>query len=526
MYEKVKKFAAGHGLQILALVAITLAYNFGIVTPDIAMAGALLGTVTIESLRERLVELHEISNGIQAKADAEKRDLNADEQKELDAVMNEFDQVEADIKRRERIQAQETRLGQGEGRRSEPNPIANRDGGPSSGASGQGGQPAARSASHGGAAAPIEHRSGDNGLRNTNLRTHGDRARWGFRDMGEFAMSVRNAVINPGNMDQRLIQNAALSTYGAEGTGADGGFAVPPEWRSEIMRMVSGEDSLLSRTDQQTVSGNTITYPVDETTAHQTTGGILTYWDSEAQAMTQSKPSLKDLTIKLHRLTALVPVTEELLEDSPAMAGYVVSKAGEKLAFKVNDAIVNGTGVGQPLGILNAPCTVQVSKISSQVADTVHAKNVVAMMARMPAESFKRSIWLVNQDVIPQIMQLGFPVTDGTTTNVGAGALYMGPGQMANQGAYGTLLGRPIVVTEACPTVGDAGDIILADLTKYLTIVKGAMKSDTSIHLWFDQNTTAFRFVMRLNGQPWLSAAIARKSGSNTLSHFVKLEAR
>ncbi len=148
------------------------------------------------------------------------------------------------------------------------------------------------------------------------------------------------------------------------------------------------------------------------------------------------------------------------------------------------------------------------------------------MWARLPAASQRTAVWLCNQDCLPAIYQLGFAVTDGTTTNVGAGALYMGPGQLQGGGVSGTVLGRPIVVTEACPTVGDAGDIILADLSKYLAAVKGAMRTDTSIHLWFDQNLTAFRFVMRMNGQPWLSAPIARKSGSNTLSHFIKLEAR
>jgi hypothetical protein len=47
------------------------------------------------------------------------------------------------------------------------------------------------------------------------------------------------------------------------------------------------------------------------------------------------------------------------------------------------------------------------------------------------------------------------------------------------------------------------------------------LKTDYSIHLWFDQAINAFRFILRMNGQPWLSAAIARKNGSNTLSHFV-----
>lgn len=457
----------------------------------------------IDTLKARLIELSETSTAIQAKADAEKRDLTPDEQRELDAVLDEFGDVEASIARRERIRAQSERLAAPQPRVTEPNPIAAT-------------VPAAVSN-----AAPAPR----DGLRNTRLQTLEERARWGFRDMGEFAISCRAAVLNPGQMDQRLIQNA-LSTYGSEGVNADGGFAVPPEWRSEIMRMVEGEGALLSQTDQQTVSGNTITFPVDESTAWQTTGGIQTYWDGEAATITQSKPALKDLTIKLHRLTALVPVTEELLEDAPAMAGYITSKAGEKLAFKVNDAIINGTGAGMPLGIMNAPCKVSVAKESSQTAATFHADNAVKMMARMPAQSFGKSVWLINQDVVPQIMKLGFAVTTAAGTAAGAGALYLPPNGLAGSNPYGMLLGRPIIVTEACATLGTVGDVILADLTKYLSAVKGSVKSDVSIHLWFDQNATAFRFVLRMNGQPWLSAAIARKNGSNTLSHFVSLDTR
>jgi len=457
----------------------------------------------IQKLKARLTELHEISKGIQAKADAEKRDLKPEEQTELDNVMSEFDQVEEDIKRRERIQAQEQRLSAPAGRVVPPQPLA-------------GQQPAAQPQN----AAPRD------GLRNTRLSTVEDRQRWGFQNMGDFCTAVRTAVVNPSAMDQRLIQNAALSTYGSEASGADGGFAVPPEWRSEIMRLVMGEDSILARTDRQSVSGNTITFPVDETTAWQSTGGIQTYWDSEASTISQSKPSLTDLTIKLSRLTSLVPVTEELLEDAPAMSGYVTSKAGEKMAFKVNDAIINGTGVGQPLGIMNAPCTVSVAKVTSQTAATFHADNAVAMMARMPAQSFGNSVWLINQDVVPQILKLGFAVTTAAGTAAGAGALYLPPNGLANQSTYGSLLGRPIIVTEACATLGTVGDVILADLTKYLSVVKGSMKADVSIHLWFDQNVSAFRFVMRMNGQPWLSAAIARKNGSNTPSHFITLATR
>jgi HK97 family phage major capsid protein len=460
-------------------------------------------SAAIEALKNKLIELHETAKALQAKADAESRDMTPEELKEMELITAEFDSTEDDIKRREKIAAQETKLSASVGRVSKP--IT------------PGEQPMAR--------APAQT---DDGLKNTRLSTVEERQRWGFRHFGEFAAAVKNAAVHPAQgLDARLIANAALSTYGSEGVGGDGGFAVPPEWRADIMRMVEGEESLLAMCDQQTASGNSITFPIDEATAWQSSGGIQAYWDSEASAMTQSKPQLKDLTCKLSRLTALVPVTDELLEDGAAMGSYVASKAGEKLSFKVTDAIINGTGVGQPLGILNAACTVSVAKETSQTATTFHADNAVKMMARMPAQSFARSVWLINQDVVPQILRLGFAITTAAGTAAGAGALYLAPNGLATNSPYGTLLGRPIFVTEACATLGTVGDVILADMTKYLAVVKsGGLRSDTSIHLWFDQNTTAFRFVLRMNGQPWLSAAIARKSGSNTLSHFVTVATR
>jgi HK97 family phage major capsid protein len=456
--------------------------------------------MTIEQLKARLVELNETGKAIQAKADAEQRDLSADEQTEVDAIFGEFEQVEADIGRRERLVAQESRLGESRGRVVPPMAPAHVD--------------------------VVVPQNAARGLPNTNLRTQEERQRWGFRDFGDFCSAVRNAGVPSGNVDARLIQNA-LSTYGAEGTGADGGFAVPPEWRSSIMEAVMGEDALISRTDQQQSSGNSITFPVDETTAWQASGGVLAYWDSEAAAMTQSKPALKEVTVKLHRVTAMIPVTDELLEDAPAMGSYVSRKAGEKIAFKVNDAIVNGTGVGQPLGILNAPCLVSVAKETSQTGNTIHGRNVIKMMARMPAQSYSKAVWLINQDCLPQVLALGLEITKADGTAAGAGAIYLPPNGLANASAYGSLLGRPIVVTEACQTLGTKGDILLADLSNYLSVVKaGGVRSDVSIHVFFENNATAFRFVLRMNGQPWLSAAIARKNGSNTLSHFVSLDTR
>jgi hypothetical protein len=49
------------------------------------------------------------------------------------------------------------------------------------------------------------------------------------------------------------------------------------------------------------------------------------------------------------------------------------------------------------------------------------------------------------------------------------------------------------------------------------------MRTDVSIHLYFDTDHVAFRFIMRLGGQSYWPAPIVRQNGSNTLSPIVTL---
>jgi HK97 family phage major capsid protein len=61
-----------------------------------------------------------------------------------------------------------------------------------------------------------------------------------------------------------------------------------------------------------------------------------------------------------------------LLQDAAALEGVVRSGFTSEFGFLLDDAIINGTGAGQPLGILNAGCLVQVSKETGQKAATTH----------------------------------------------------------------------------------------------------------------------------------------------------------
>lgn len=337
---------------------------------------------------------------------------------------------------------------------------------------------------------------------------------FGFKSFGEYAFHVRNAALGNGRLDQRL--QAAATSYGNESSGPDGGFAVPPQFASEIASLALEEQSLLSMADNTPVSGNSMTFPKDETTPWGSTG-VTASWDGEGSTASQKKPVIGLDELRLKKLRVLVPATEELLSDSAAMTAHLTRKMSEAVLWKSNDAVVNGTGAGMPLGILAAASLVAQAKETSQTADTVNATNVAKMYARCIQGAGARLVWLMNPDVLPQVM----------TLSLNNNPIWV-PANQGFQGApNGLLLGRPIVLTDACDTVGDQGDIILANMAGYRAITKaGGEEFSESMHLWFDQDVTAFKLVFRMDGKPALSSAVTPPNSAVTRSHFVALAAR
>lgn len=363
--------------------------------------------------------------------------------------------------------------------------------------------------------------------RRTVPATPRDNARHNFTNFGEFAQGVR--LLAAGNTEHEAVKKLtnAATTYGNEGAGADGGFLVPPEFSREIWKKVEAEENLMNRCTPLTPDGNSMSIPKDETTPWGT-GGVRVYWEAEGAQATASKAALELSQMRLHKLFALVPASEELLEDASGYESYLQAIVPGRMAASINTAIVDGTGVGKPLGILKAPSLISVAKETSQPADTVWMKNIEKMWARMYAPWRRNAIWLINQDIEPSLGGMAFQASGASSDLPGTSAVpaYLPAGGLSAS-PYGTLKGRPVVPVQACKAVGDQGDIIFVDLNQYWVLRKKAgMQTATSMHLYFDQALTAFRFIFRINGQPMWSTAITPENGSNTLSWAVTLDAR
>lgn len=457
----------------------------------------------IKRLKQQLQSVQAEMDAIIAAADARENGglMTAEESKRVDELQAQFNNLDADIRRREATEANRTYLSTSGGRRTEPEQLS-----PTNPAPAGGGRPGQRP--DGGA--PLQPAE------------PADR-RCGFGTFGQYLQAVKHSSADGAVMDPRL-KALAPGTFGNEQSGPDGGFAVPPDFRAEIAARMYADESLLSRTDQFVTSTNSLTIPMDENNPWDS-GGIRATWREEGSQLAQSKPVIRDRTIKLGSLTCLVPVTEELMEDAPAMETYIRRKAPDAMTYKVNEALLFGTGVGQPTGACVAPSVVTVAKESGQTADTIVYPNVKKMYSRMYGPCRKTAVWLYNQDCETQLFDLflGMPASSPVTGH----PVFMPAGGISGQ-PYATLYGRPMIPLENCAALGDLGDIIFWDPKKYLTLTKQGqqVKQDVSMHLFFDWNMRAFRFGLRLGGESWWTRAFTRAKGANTLGATVVLEDR
>lgn len=368
-----------------------------------------------------------------------------------------------------------------------------------------------------------------------------DRSRdkpWG--SFGEFLDAVVK-VSDPSNsvIDGRLIQGLPSNLAGMPSNagmqvavGSDGGFMVGTQFMGGITDSIMGESELLPRitTIPLSAGNNGIALPVlaEKSRADGSRwGGVQAYWVNEGGLGTTSKPEFGELTLKLAKLLAFVQATDELLRDSAAMETWIMDKLPKEIAFKVDDAIINGNGNGIPLGILSGGGLVSVAKETSQLADTVVYANVIKMWGRCPPRSRKNAVWLINQEVEEQLAQMSIKIKNvAGGENVGGNVVYL-PAGGASNAPYSTLFGKSVLVIEQCQKLGDVGDIILADLSDYIGIDKVKVQADTSIHVQFMYDAQLFRFRYRFNGAPYTSNTVASYANSNfTVSPYIALAER
>ena len=339
-----------------------------------------------------------------------------------------------------------------------------------------------------------------------------------FDSFGDFLFAVVEAgLASAGRADARL-EYAAGAVGAGEVIPSAGGFLVPVEHAGELHERVYETGSIISRTTRWPATKEKFRIPlVDETSRADGSrfGGVTMAFTQPGGEITASKPKFAEREINRRALKGLVHVTSELLADVPTLGATFLRLYGLEGAFVIENEIVNGGGAIGPLGIVNADCTIEVAKEGGQAAATIVAENIVNMFARLWAPSKRRAVWLVNQDVAPQLYTL--TLASGTA---------LVPLFKWGEDGEPLLMGRPVLETEYSATLGTVGDIILADLSEYLIGDPEETTVKFSGHQKFVSDEGSFRVVMRVDGHPAWSSPTTPLNGTATVSPFVTLAER
>jgi HK97 family phage major capsid protein len=205
----------------------------------------------------------------------------------------------------------------------------------------------------------------------------------------------------------------------------------------------------------------------------------------------------------------LVPCSGELFEDAGLLDPYLTDTASKEFMFKTNDAMINGSGVGMPLGIRNSPSLITVAADQGQSSGTVTAGNISRQWQSMHGPSRANSVWYLSESIDID--------TFGLTTAPLAG--------YGNEQPAPTLRGRRAYPLENCQSPGTPGDVVLGDWSQYLLIMRGLFKT-ISLHLKFDFNEAWFRFVWRCDGFPMWVSPLTSIYSATTKSPFVVIAQR
>jgi HK97 family phage major capsid protein len=343
-----------------------------------------------------------------------------------------------------------------------------------------------------------------------------------FQCVREFSKGASADMTKPGM--EFLVKAPSGQNISSD---SEGNILVPEPVSSTLWTNAQAEPfALLGMSTQFTTAGNSLKLPQifepsRKTGKGQRNAGIIAYWEDEADEHTGSKFTSGKIELSLNKLAVLTYASEEILDDSGFnITGIFGNMASGAIQYALNEAMVNGTGVGKPKGILKDDALITVPLESGQGNHTIFHKNVSNMYWRNMNRT--SAVWLVHPDLA---QQLEFMYFNDDTTN--QRPVYLPANQVVNS-PFGLLYGRPVIPFEFMPDFGSVGDITFVDMRQYGTLRKAGagVKQARSMHVRFLYDEEAFKWTFRVDGRGLWRSAVEDLNGDTTRSWCVTLASR
>jgi len=224
---------------------------------------------------------------------------------------------------------------------------------------------------------------------------------------------------------------------------------------------------------------------------------------------------LGSVSLTAHKLISTMWCSDEVVADAKSFDRFLRNALIPAISFVQDLVFIAGSGINQPLGILNATATIDVPRWSP---GQINAIDLARMAVRLTPESWNggTACWIFSQQTLEQIFEL-------TATAANVSATFMLNDRQ--------LFGLPIYISSTASALGVRGDVILADFGQGYYVIgdrsteisSSAHQDKGEAHYGFRTDEILFKIVIRMDGQPGIDAPIIPANGGATVSPFVIL---
>jgi HK97 family phage major capsid protein len=317
------------------------------------------------------------------------------------------------------------------------------------------------------------------------------RLRQGFEE----ATNEEGKAIGAGTISEGVSGAGPLGNIGAYTS--QGGFLVRPQIERQIVLARESDNVLRPLCSKINVTTNQISL---DQLAITTTAG----WVAElAEKLGTVGVSLANVTANVFTAAGLAVVSNQLLADSnPSIDGLAIADLAKRLVALEEIAFLNGTGTGQPLGILNTggipvtaytDATPTYNELIDVILDAIaavegaHGSPTGILMHPRTWTGILKSKTAAGGYVLGDPNQANPDIRDART-------VYRGPQKQ--------LWGYPVYTTNRMPTNLGTGTnesrVIVGDFREALILDRQGITVDESAHFLFTQNATIFRAEERV----------------------------
>jgi HK97 family phage major capsid protein len=297
---------------------------------------------------------------------------------------------------------------------------------------------------------------------------------------------------------------------------SEGGFLVPWVLTEQILNYTAGaiirpRATVVPMTSLQQAVPTLSAF--DESEGGQALGGMTFSVVEEGDTIPATAPAFDRLQLEARKYAGyLQNVPSELLSDAASSMGDLLGRIiAEGYAWYEDELWINGTGTGQPQGLVNAPGALLVDRA---VESVVGLADVAAMMEALhPAAERGRACWLVNSQVFDYFLTLSLGVGESPSATYVPASEWL---EFDSAAGCWRLIGLPCFPHDHNPALGDNGDVILADLSQYLIGSLLALTVELSAAgAGFASDTVNIRVRSRIDGRFWPQSTFTTAAGAS-----------